>query len=421
MRPPSHEATTAQLGALYLGVEPKRSGVARVLVGRQHSGALFCHDPFELYRAGRITNPNLIVLGQIGRGKSTFVKTFLYRQAAFGRRIVVLDPKGEYDALAAALGTRAIALRPGGTIRLNPLRAGRANSPEAQRVLALRAATAVAESVLARPLSPGEHLTLELALDAVCGASSELTLPSLVGALLDPDQRSAQVARSSIEELRREGRDLAFELRRFVSGELAGMFDGPTSRGVDLEADVVVLDLSALYSSVALGPVLACAQSVLEGALRDQRRRQTVFVIDEAWAVMANLGAARFLQASFKLARAFGVANLLVAHRVSDLAASGAEGSAVARLNEGLLADCETVICHAQAAQEVPACADALGLTSTERSLLPTLGRGVALWHVGAERYLVEHVVGQTERRFVDTDAALISSSHEGERTMTAR
>ena len=37
-------------------------------MGREQSGGLFAHDPFELYRLGRITNPNLVVLGQIGRG-----------------------------------------------------------------------------------------------------------------------------------------------------------------------------------------------------------------------------------------------------------------------------------------------------------------------------------------------------------------
>ena len=44
----------------------------------------FFYDPFRLYRAGLLTNPNMLVVGQIGRGKSAFVKSFLWRQAAFG-------------------------------------------------------------------------------------------------------------------------------------------------------------------------------------------------------------------------------------------------------------------------------------------------------------------------------------------------
>src|SRR6516165_4220782 len=71
-----------------------------------------------------VPNRNMVVFGQIGRGKSAFVKTFLWRQAVFGRRAWVVDPKGEYGDLADAWGVRPVALRPGGAIRLNPLDRG---------------------------------------------------------------------------------------------------------------------------------------------------------------------------------------------------------------------------------------------------------------------------------------------------------
>ena len=37
------------------------------------------------------------------------------------------------------------------------------------------------------------------------------------------------------------------------------MFDGETTGGIDLSAPVVVLDLSAVYSSSALGILMTCA------------------------------------------------------------------------------------------------------------------------------------------------------------------
>ena len=36
--------------------------------------------------SGVVTNPNMVVFGQIGRGKSSFVKSYLWRQAVFGRQ-----------------------------------------------------------------------------------------------------------------------------------------------------------------------------------------------------------------------------------------------------------------------------------------------------------------------------------------------
>src|SRR5215472_12859176 len=57
---------------------------------------------------------------QIGRAKTSLLKTLLYRSTIFGTRGFVLDPKGEYRALAAALGLEVVYLRPGGDVRLNP-------------------------------------------------------------------------------------------------------------------------------------------------------------------------------------------------------------------------------------------------------------------------------------------------------------
>lgn len=127
----------------------------------------------------------------------------------------------------------------------------------------------------------------------------------------------------------------------------------------------------------------------------------------EAWAILSNLAVARWLQASFKLARAFGVANVAVVHRLSDLRAAGGDGSEQQRLSEGLLADAETRVVFAQPASEVQAATELLGLTTTEAELLPRLPRGVALWKVGSRSLLIEHRMGTHEAALIDTDARM--------------
>lgn len=123
-RVPAHQVTTRNLGAAYPFVAETGLGHRGVVVGNDLLGGSFVFDPFELYEQGILSNPNLIVFGQIGRGKSAFVKTFLWRQAVFGRRAWVVDPKGEYGSLARAWGVTPVTLRPGGSIRLNPLDPG---------------------------------------------------------------------------------------------------------------------------------------------------------------------------------------------------------------------------------------------------------------------------------------------------------
>lgn len=413
MRVPPHEATTAQLAAAHPFGASATLPAGGVLVGRDLLGGIFVHDPFALYTAGVLTNPNVLVLGQLGRGKSALVKSYLYRQAAFGRRVVVLDPKGEYGPLAAALGTRPVALVPGGAQRVNPLDApaGRGVAPGelARRRLGLLAA--LAASCLARPLVPLEHTALELALDAASAPgrgsapAGAPVLPRVVEALLEPDETRAVALGLGGGLLRSGSRDVALELRRLVHGELRGMFDGPTSPGLALDGPALVLDLAAVYRSPALGAVMACATAFLESV--GTGASKTLLVLDEAWAVIADLGVARFLQSSWKLARARGIANVAVLHRVSDLAAAGGSGSVTTRIAEGLLADSETVVCYGLAHSELATAAAALGLGAEEAAVLGRLPRATALWRVGGRSFLVEHRLGPDERALVDTDARL--------------
>ena len=270
----------------------------------------------------------------------------------------------------------------------------------------------LAGACLRRSLSPREHTALELALGAATRAQRDRAsgppiLPDVVRALLRPLAESARLVGTTKVALEEDGRDLGLELRRLVEGDLAGMFDGPTTPGIDPGSGVLVVDLSAVYHSEALGALMVCASAWLQ-AMTARSEAQTILVVDEAWAVLTELAVARYLRSSWKLARANGLANIAVCHRASDLSSSGSVGSEQSRLAEGLLADSETVVCYAQLASELPALADLLGCSREELAVLPRLRRGVALWVVGRRRFLVEHVLGPDEMAVVDTDARLI-------------
>ena len=430
---PAHVATSRHLCAAYPLVAEAGLGHAGVLIGRDVLGGSFVYDPFALYREGVVTNPNMVVIGQIGRGKSSFVKSYLWRQAVFGRSAWVIDPKGEYGPLCEAWGAVPVALRPGGPVRLNPLDTtgtdvsggvpnggGTRSGPSDERIdgptvrrTALTASLAV--SCLGRDLLPRERAAIDGALIAADAAArtasmTSPTLPQVVEALLDPAQEAAAALRTTRVELVEDGRDVALELRRLVHGDLRGMFDGPTTPGLRLDGPLVVLDLSAVYHSPALGVLMACAAAWLQSAVEARHRNRILLVVDEAWAILGNLGVARWLQSSWKLSRAMGVANIAVLHRLSDLASVGAAGSEQVGLAEGLLADSETRVVYAQSPGEVARTAELLGLTDTEAGLVSTLRRGTALWKVGQRSFLVEHRLGRDERWLVDTDRAMTES-----------
>jgi hypothetical protein len=424
---PAHQATTRHLGAVYPFASETGLGGHGVLIGRDLLGGAFVYDPFELYSAGVLTNPNMVVFGQIGRGKSSFVKTYLWRQAVFGRRAWVVDPKGEYGPLARAWGIEPVALRPGGRVRLNPLDAppGREGSTVAD-VIRRRAEllSSLASASLGRSLVSTERTAIELAVAEVSGDGNRPgrchdapTLPEVVDTLLAPSAESAAAVRTTVEALAADGRHVALELRRLVAGDLQGMFDDVTSPGISLSGPLVVLDLSAVYHSAALGVLMTCATAWFQAAvtgLADTHSSGVMVVVDEAWAILANLGVARWLQSSWKLSRARGVSNIAVLHRLSDLTSAGTAGSEQVGLAQGLLADSETRVIYAQSPGEVERAGDLLGLSSTETELLPQLQRGVALWKVGGRSFLVQHRLSSMETSIVDTNDRMSGAGPAG-------
>jgi type IV secretory pathway VirB4 component len=424
MRLPAHRATTANLQAIYPFVVETGLGSDGVYIGRETgSGASFVYDPWHLYQQQVITNANMLLAGVLGRGKSALAKTLAYRFAAFGVRTYVPgDPKGEWGVLARALGTEPLELGRGMATRINPLDPGRrpAGLDEVAWVAEVRSRRisllqALTETGLGRRLRPVERNALYLALDAVTRADADPgrqatpVLPDIVQALMHPTtQMATTIGMRSADDLAGESRDATLELRRLVVGDLAGLFDGPTTHPLDFDAPIQVVDTSRLAGDdTAVALLMSCASAWMESAIGDPQAGHRLVVYDEAWRMMRVPALVRRMQAHWKLSRSWGISNLAVVHRLSDLGAVGAAGSEAVALAQGLLADCSTRIIYAQETDQIPATASSLGLTDVEAGLLPGLPVGRGLWKVGRRSFIVDHLLSAEEARLIDTDGRM--------------
>ncbi|MEX2253161.1 MAG: hypothetical protein WD649_03335, partial [Thermoleophilaceae bacterium] len=340
-------------------------------------GGAFCHDPWSLYEQKTLTNPNILIAGELGTGKSALVKTMLWRGSVFGRRAAVLDPKGEYGALCDAYGVEPIRLRPGGSVRLNPLDPGPGAADVGPEETARRQLTllqSIASAALRRDLTPIERTACRIALARCSAGDAVPTLPGVAEALLVPTDEAASEIRTSAADLARASHDVALELRRLCDGDLRGMFDGRSTVDVDWDGPLVVIDLSEFADDEGIPILMACATAWLNAAVVRPGAGRRFIVLDEAWRLLSHLGTARWLRASLKLARQYGVANVLVMHRLTDLLAAGDADSEQVALARGLLSDTQTRVIYGQPRDAIEATADLLGLSRHEAGEIANLG-----------------------------------------------
>jgi len=381
----THWATTSDLRGLRVPSHDAGTGLEGQPLGRALRGAQFVFDPFDAYEAGLVSNPNMIVAGSIGVGKSTMVKMLLERALARGRRVVVIDPKGEYGELARAHGVRPVALGRDGWC--DPFAIDEREARDFVRAL-----VATAQGV---SLSAEQHYVIDELFSGLVSPRPRRLLRALFEAV---EPRIAE-ERASVE------RGLALTLYRFIHGDLAGLFDGD-GEPMAFRGDLVVLDLSAQWSSQSLSvaalSAVGAAQQVVVG-----ERALGYLVLDEAWALLGDDHALRWLQGSWKLARSRGVSHVLVLHRWSDAGAAGDDGSMQRARALGLLRECETSWLFRQPPDEALVMARALGLHDREQQYLVALPKGVALVRYGAHRSIVRFTPVGRDLEIIDTDSAM--------------
>ncbi|MGF3055417.1 ATP-binding protein [Microbacterium sp. YY-01] len=405
---PRHQDTSATLAGAYPFLAEGGLGSDGVFVGQDlYSGGSFVYDPWVLYSRGLITAPNVVLAGIVGSGKSSLAKSLYTRSLPFGRRVYVPgDPKGEHTAVAEAVGGRAIVLGHGLSTRLNPLDegyrpAGLSDETWISTVASRRRDLigALAETVLDRLLTPLEHTAIDTALTETVAQNDVPILPMVVDRVLNPSQTSDPEHR-----LAEDGRLVGHALRRLVAGDLAGLFDGPSTVTFDPSLPMISLDLSRVAeNSTLISVLMTCSSAWMESALLDPDGGQRWCIYDEAWRLMQHPALLRRMDAHWRLARAYGIANMLIFHKLTDLENVGDQGSAMRSLANSLLANAETRIIYRQETDQLGVTANALGLTGTEQKLLPGLGVGQGLWRIKDRSFVCQHQLHPAELKLFDT------------------
>lgn len=399
--------TTAHLAATTMSwVAGPSLGSDGVLVGDDlNGGGAFCIDPWELYERKIITAPAAMIFGTVGTRKSTLAKCWAMRLVLTGRKLsVTSDVKGEWTPVIEALGGQVIKLGPGLNTRVNPLDEGVRPSlsedgevmteekwAEMVRSRRLTLMNRIVRILEERKLTHAEIDVIRQALDdavdaepvSAQGTPRTVIIPDIIDKLwgIYHAEQTSNPTRSEAAN------GMAMTLRRLTTGDMKGMVDGESTHVYDPFATAVSLDTSALGEAdqVLRNVISACSTTWTEAMIGFAEAGQRVVVNEEAWTEITSEDDLAAKVRFFKLARTYGIFNILILHKLTDLDIAGDAGSKEAAMARGLLAEADIKIIHKQDASALTRTMSELEISERERTLLKDLEPGVALWRIGSK------------------------------------
>lgn len=414
-----HRASTRVFAAAYPFLSQGSLGHEGVYMGQDmDGGGAFCVDPWEWYNKRYIDGTSMVLIGTVGTGKSTCAKSLTTRLVQYGYKAAIAsDSKGEWTAVARFLGGGVISVGPGKSTRINPLDEGNRPSldstgePMTDRVwaavvrtrrLALLG-TIVGILLKSRDLEPEEHTALAQALDATVASDKPVTLPTISYFLRNPVTETGR-------EVLDQAKTMDHALSRCLTGDLAGMFDGESTEKFDAAKPIMVIDTKALKgaSPEARKITNACTGAWVEAAVTNPDSGRRIIVYEEGWDSITDVYSLGRMVEQWKLARDYGITNLLILHKIADTEMAGDKGSAMHAMAQSLLTDAEIRIAYRQKPDALKATKEALGLTDSEIARIRRLPKGQGLWKIADKfSFVVKNVITPVEQPIFDTDSKM--------------
>ncbi|GGD86667.1 ATP-binding protein [Microbacterium murale] len=419
---PPHQATSQHVAGIYPFVADAGLGHRGPILGVDlNADALWHFSPWETYADSTDRgsfSTNVLVLGAYRAGKSAVIKTLVSRSMAFGHQAVVpSDPKGEWRAVAEAIpGGNVIRLGGAFDTRLNPLdrgprRTGVSDEQHEQMVKQRRITVLTSLVQAALPgahLSAVEHAALLEALErCITHTGDRPTLRTVfteLSQITSETDRDRHLAHGAIQP--------SFVLRRFVNGDLSGLFEDHSTVSFDDDAPIVVVDTSELFARGDLVAQLSqiCTTAWNQAVISDRDAHKTRYVIrEEGWRDMTSLASLQMYQQWLKLSRHYGISNIVILHKMGDLDAVGEADSQERNLAYSIAGDIENKFIFRINQQESASIQQRLNVPPAHADMARQLRKGEFLAYVGQYSYLVDAFATSTdwEYELFKTDDAM--------------
>lgn len=408
---PWHSTGVAQTAALDPFLFSGRPPVDGPLIGRDNcSGVEWRFDPWMAYRAGLVTQPNMMIAGPMGTGKSMCLKTWSSRETIgpWNRRVIVEgDPKGEWASLARALGGTVVHAGGGSVINLLDFGERPAGMDEdrwqadmiVRRIDALDSLTAPVRAE--KPsLDQRERALARMVLQELAGRRAVPTLTGMLRLLESDWTHEVRVAGLDAQARDEAARGLVLILDEFVTGPHRGAFESESTVAVDPSSPMIVFDTGAIQQGMETRKAVwtAAMNSAIERLVAHHHTDGLfrIVIAEEGHQVLRNPALVRSWDQRMRLCGDLGVCNCMLVHELQDLEKYADQGTSQRKLIESILTMTSVKILYRQPAEALNVMGRLLDdLTPAERALLPRLPQGVGLWRIGSTvRAAVHPIMG---------------------------
>ncbi len=347
------------------------------------------NDSLIIFDRFSLENANEVVLGKSGAGKSYLIKLEAMRQFMFGTEVIIIDPEGEYEALAKTMGGEHVAFSPTSPIKINPFDlSGIYEEGENELGLKILSLHGLLKIVLGT-LDPAHDAILDRALvetyrqkgitpDPATQTKEPPLMDDLYKILLATQDPQAQ--------------DLALRLEKFIKGSLSGIFNQQSN--FDIKNPFTVFSIKGLEEE--LRPI--AMHIILDFVWTKMRKtlKKRLLIMDEAWYMMKHEDSASFVYGIAKRARKYYLALTTATQDVSDFLTT--------EYGKAVLSNSSIQVLMKQSPTEVDLIAKTFYLSEGEKQFLLGAGIGEGLFFAGQSHVGMKVIAAPFEHSIITSN-----------------
>jgi type IV secretory pathway VirB4 component len=337
-------------------------------------------------------NPNVLVVGGSGSGKSYFTKLMLSRYVMRGVHVSIIDPSGEYTNIVRALGGESIELSSRSNSMINPLDLLGYDLDE--KLLSL----ADLFEIIFGKMSPEQK-------SALMDAAIETYKRFGITVDMTKTAKKKRIKQPTLGDLYKTMLELKIDksmlsaIKPYVEGALSFL---NCHTKLKLDANPISFNLRDLPKA-ARPLVMHIILDYIYSRMRTSLGKK-MLVVDEAWSLLRHArtrGDVPFLLEIVKTSRKFNLSLTLLVQEINDLIKSDA--------GEAILANTSCKFFFRQDSAVIKPLAERLGLNLHERRLLLSAGVGEGLLIADEERIPIRVIASQAEHKLITTKPGEIS------------